>query len=239
MVRLQKLHKSYGEGTGHLHVLKGIDLEIRKGEFVSIMGVSGSGKSTLLNVLGLLDDYDKGNYYLDGQLIKELSKVETATIRNKKIGFVFQFFNLIAYKNALDNVALPLLYSGIHYKKSKSMAMEYLERFGLKDWAKHLPNELSGGQEQRIVIARAMVTSPSLILADEPTGALDSVTSLEVMQILKDKILCEAKVDCDSVGGKGYVKCYGCDPMYSCHAYPLMGKVECDRVTHRCVSVKK
>ena len=186
MIRLENVHKSYSEGTGLLHVLKDIDLEISKGELTSIMGVSGSGKSTLMNILGILDNYDEGSYYLDGQFIKELSEVESATIRNKKIGFVFQFFNLIDYKNALDNVALPLLYSGVHHKKSKIIAMEYLDRFGLKNWAKHFPNELSGGQKQRIAIARAMVTSPSLILADEPTGALDSVTSLEVMQILKD-----------------------------------------------------
>jgi len=186
MIRLENVHKSYGEGTGLLHVLKGIDLEISKGELTSIMGVSGSGKSTLMNILGILDNYDEGSYYLDGQFIKDLSEVEAAIIRNKKIGFVFQFFNLIDYKNALDNVALPLLYSGVHHKKSEKIAMEYLDRFGLKDWAKHFPNELSGGQKQRISIARAIVTNPSLILADEPTGALDSATSLEVMQILKD-----------------------------------------------------
>ncbi len=186
MIHLQNIHKSYGEGTGHLHVLKGIDLEIQKGEFTSIMGASGSGKSTLMNILGILDEYDDGDYYLDGQLIKKLSEVEAATIRNKKIGFVFQFFNLIAYKNALDNVALPLLYSGVHHRKSDKMAMEYLDEFGLKDWAKHFPNELSGGQKQRIAMARAMITNPTLLLADEPTGALDSKTSLEVMQILKE-----------------------------------------------------
>lgn len=186
MIHLQNIHKSYGEGTGHLHVLKGIDLEIQKGEFTSIMGASGSGKSTLMNILGILDEYDDGDYYLDGQLIKKLSEVEAATIRNKKIGFVFQFFNLIAYKNALDNVALPLLYSGVHHRKSDKMAMEYLDKFGLKDWAKHFPNELSGGQKQRIAMARAMITNPTLLLADEPTGALDSKTSLEVMQILKE-----------------------------------------------------
>jgi len=186
MIRLQNVHKFYGEGTGLLHVLKGIDLEISKGELTSIMGVSGSGKSTLMNILGILDNYDDGSYYLDGQSIKNLSEVESAIIRNKKIGFVFQFFNLIDYKNALDNVALPLLYSGVHHKKSEIIAMESLDRFGLKDWAKHFPNELSGGQKQRIAIARAIVTHPSLILADEPTGALDSTTSLEVMQILKD-----------------------------------------------------
>lgn len=183
---LENLHKSYGEGTGHLHVLKGINLEISNGEFASIMGASGSGKSTLMNILGVLDGYDDGNYYLDGNIIKELSEVEAAIIRNRQIGFVFQFFNLIAYKNALDNVALPLLYSGISHRKSNIIAMEYLEKFGLKDWAKHFPNELSGGQKQRIAIARAMITKPSLILADEPTGALDSATSLEVIEILKE-----------------------------------------------------
>lgn len=169
-----------------MHVLKGIDLHISRGEFASIMGVSGSGKSTLLNILGLLDDYDHGNYYLEEKLIKKLTQVESAMIRNKKIGFVFQFFNLIEYKNALDNVALPLLYSGVHHRKSNRIAMDYLEKFGLQEWAKHYPNELSGGQKQRIAIARAMVTNPSLILADEPTGAIDSMTSNQVMKILEE-----------------------------------------------------
>ncbi|MBD3377818.1 ATP-binding cassette domain-containing protein [candidate division KSB1 bacterium] len=186
MIQLENLHKSYGKGGGHLHVLKGIDLHICKGEFTSIMGVSGSGKSTLLNILGLLDDYDRGNYFLEEKLIKNLTQVESAMIRNKKIGFVFQFFNLIEYKNALDNVALPLLYSGVHHRKSHMIAMEYLEKFGLQDWAKHYPNELSGGQKQRIAIARAMVTNPSLILADEPTGAIDSMTSNQVIRILEE-----------------------------------------------------
>lgn len=186
MIKIRKLHKSYGEGAGHLHVLKGIDLDIQAGEFASIMGVSGSGKSTLMNVLGILDSYDNGSYELDGQKVYGLTEVEAAVIRNQKIGFVFQSFNLISYKTALDNVALPLLYSGIHHRKSNEMAMEHLERFGLADWSKHLPNELSGGQKQRVAIARAMVTNPSLILADEPTGALDTTTSVEVMNILEN-----------------------------------------------------
>lgn len=186
MIQLNNLHKSYGNEANHLHVLKGIDLDIEKGEFASIMGTSGSGKSTLMNILGILDAYDDGDYYLDGLLIGDLNEIEATTLRNQKIGFVFQSFNLIAYKTALDNVALPLLYRGIHHRKSNKMAMEYLERFGLADWAKHLPNELSGGQKQRIAIARAMITKPKLILADEPTGALDTATSAEVMNILAD-----------------------------------------------------
>ena len=178
-------NKTYNNGAP-LHVLKGIDLTIEKGEFVSIMGASGSGKSTLLNILGILDNYDTGNYYLNGTLIKNLSETQAAEYRNKMIGFVFQSFNLISFKNALENVALPLYYQGISRKKRNLMAMEYLERLGLNEWALHMPNELSGGQKQRVAIARALVASPQLILADEPTGALDSTTSIEVMNILQE-----------------------------------------------------
>ena len=185
MIKIKDLHKSYGEGNSRLHVLKGIDLNIESGEFVSIMGASGSGKSTLMNILGVLDDYDSGEYVLDNFKVASLNEIEAASIRNEKIGFVFQSFNLIAHKSALDNVALPLLYSGTAHRKSLQKAMEHLDYFGLRAWAKHLPNELSGGQKQRVAIARAMVTQPSIILADEPTGALDSKTSEEVMDILK------------------------------------------------------
>lgn len=185
MIRLENINKTYNNGAP-LHVLKGIDLTIEKGEFVSIMGASGSGKSTLLNILGILDNYDTGNYYLNGTLIKNLSETQSAEYRNKMIGFVFQSFNLISFKNALENVALPLYYQGISRRKRNLMAMEYLERLGLKEWALHMPNELSGGQKQRVAIARALVASPQLILADEPTGALDSTTSIEVMNILQE-----------------------------------------------------
>jgi putative ABC transport system ATP-binding protein len=167
-------------------VLKGIDLHIEKGEFVAIMGASGSGKSTLLNILGILDDYDEGDYFLNGQLIKNLSETHAANYRNRMIGFIFQSFNLIPFKNAIENVALPLFYQGISRSKRNALALEYLDKFGLKDWAHHYPNELSGGQKQRVAIARALITRPQIILADEPTGALDSKTSVEVMQILKD-----------------------------------------------------
>ena len=185
MIYLENINKTYNNGAP-LHVLKGINLTIEKGEFVSIMGASGSGKSTLLNILGILDNYDLGNYYLNGTLIKNLSETQSAEYRNKMIGFVFQSFNLIAFKNALENVALPLYYQGISRKRRNSMAMEYLEKLGLKEWAMHMPNELSGGQKQRVAIARALVASPQLILADEPTGALDSKTSVEVMNILQE-----------------------------------------------------
>ena len=185
MIHLENINKTYNNGAP-LHVLKGIDLTIEKGEFVSIMGASGSGKSTLLNILGILDNYDTGNYYLNGTLIKNLSETQAAEYRNKMIGFVFQSFNLISFKNALENVALPLYYQGISRKKRNLMAMEYLERLGLNEWALHMPNELSGGQRQRVAIARALVASPQLILADEPTGALDSTTSIEVMNILQE-----------------------------------------------------
>lgn len=185
MIRLEKIHKTYFNGAP-LHVLKGIDLHIEKGKFVSIMGASGSGKSTLLNILGILDNYDEGNYYLNNVLIKNLSETQSAEYRNKMIGFIFQSFNLISFKNALENVALPLFYQGVSRKKRNMMAMEYLEKLGLKDWAHHMPNELSGGQKQRVAIARALITKPQIILADEPTGALDSKTSIEVMNLLKE-----------------------------------------------------
>ena len=186
MIKIEKLHKSYPIGKDSLHVLKGIDLHIKEGEFVSIMGSSGSGKSTLLNIVGLLDGHDEGNYYLNGQLIRDLNEKKAAILRNKFLGFVFQSFNLISYKTALENVALPLYYKGINRKERLVIALDYLEKVGLKDWANHLPNELSGGQKQRVAIARALVTKPKVVLADEPTGALDSVTSDSVMDLLKD-----------------------------------------------------
>ncbi len=185
MITIQNIHKSYNMGTNSLHVLKGIDLEIEKGELVSIMGSSGSGKSTLLNILGILDYYDKGEYRLDGKLIAGLSETKAALMRNEYIGFVFQSFNLISFKNALENVALPLYYKNISRKKRNKIAMEYLDKVGLLDWAEHMPNELSGGQKQRVAIARSLIANPKVILADEPTGALDTATSYEVMDILK------------------------------------------------------
>ena len=185
MISLKNINKTYYNGAP-LHVLKGIDLEIEKGEMVSIMGASGSGKSTLLNILGVLDNYDKGEYRLNNLLIDNLSESKAAEIRNKMIGFIFQSFNLITFKNAMENVALPLYYQGVGRRKRNNMALEYLDRLGLKDWKDHMPNELSGGQKQRVAIARALIAQPQIILADEPTGALDSVTSEEVMQILKD-----------------------------------------------------
>jgi putative ABC transport system ATP-binding protein len=185
MIKIEKLHKSYPIGKDSLHVLKGIDLHIKEGEFVSIMGSSGSGKSTLLNIVGLLDIHDKGNYFLNGQLIKNMNEKKAAILRNKFLGFVFQSFNLISYKTALENVALPLYYKGIKRKERLKIALEYLEKVGLKEWANHLPNELSGGQKQRVAIARALVTKPKVVLADEPTGALDSGTTDSVMDLLK------------------------------------------------------
>lgn len=185
VISLRDINKTY-PGAVPLHVLKDISLDIYKGELVSIMGASGSGKSTLLNILGILDNYDTGTYQLDGVLIKDLSENRAAELRNRMIGFVFQSFNLISYKNALENVALPLFYQGISRKKRNALAMEQLERMGLADRADHLPGELSGGQKQRVAIARALVTKPSLILADEPTGALDSHTSREVMQVFRE-----------------------------------------------------
>ncbi|MDR2679774.1 MAG: ABC transporter ATP-binding protein [Tannerella sp.] len=185
MIKLRDINKTYYSGAP-LHVLKGIDLDIERGEMVSIMGASGSGKSTLLNILGILDVYDSGEYRLDNQLIKDLSESRAATLRNRMIGFVFQSFNLISFKNAMENVALPLYYQGVPRKKRNVMAMEYLDKVGLKDWAEHMPNEMSGGQKQRVAIARALVAKPQVILADEPTGALDSRTTVEVMELLQD-----------------------------------------------------
>ncbi|MCH5232553.1 MAG: ABC transporter ATP-binding protein [Muribaculaceae bacterium] len=184
MIELKDINKTY-PGIVPLHVLKGINLGIEKGELVSIMGASGSGKSTLLNILGILDNYDSGEYKLDNVLIKDLSENHAAELRNKMIGFVFQSFNLIGYKNALENVALPLFYQGVPRKKRNRMAMEQLERMGLADRALHLPGELSGGQKQRVAIARSLITNPTIILADEPTGALDSQTSKEVMEVFR------------------------------------------------------
>ncbi|WP_299060822.1 ABC transporter ATP-binding protein [uncultured Polaribacter sp.] len=186
MIKIEKLHKSYPIGKDSLHVLKGIDLHIKEGEFVAIMGSSGSGKSTLLNIVGLLDEHDEGDYYLNGQLIKNLNEKKAAILRNKFLGFVFQSFNLISYKTALENVALPLYYKGMKRKERLQIALDYLEKVGLKDWANHLPNELSGGQKQRVAIARALVTKPKVVLADEPTGALDSTTTDSVIDLLKD-----------------------------------------------------
>ena len=185
MIHLENVNKTYF-GAQPLHVLKGINLNIEAGEFVSIMGASGSGKSTLLNILGILDNYDTGLYTLNGVRIWNLSESKAAEYRNHMIGFIFQSFNLISFKTAVENVELPLFYQGVSRKKRHTMALEYLERLGLLDWATHYPNELSGGQKQRVAIARALITKPQIILADEPTGALDSKTSVEVMQLLKD-----------------------------------------------------
>lgn len=186
MIKLSNINKSYRMGDNNLHVLKGIDLHIREGEMVSIMGSSGSGKSTLLNILGILDNYDSGEYKLADTLVKDLSETQAAHYRNRFIGFVFQSFNLVSFKNAMENVALPLYYKGVSRKKRNALALEYLDKMGLRNWANHMPNELSGGQKQRVAIARALITQPKIILADEPTGALDSVTSVEVMNILKE-----------------------------------------------------
>ena len=184
MISLKNINKTY-PGAVPLHVLKGINLEIERGELVSSMGASGSGKSTLLNILGILDTYDTGEYILDGTLIRNLSENRAADLRNHKIGFVFQSFNLINYKDALENVALPLFYQGVSRRKRNAMALEQLDRMGLREWSHHLPSELSGGQKQRVAIARALITNPAIMLADEPTGALDSKTSVEVMQIFR------------------------------------------------------
>lgn len=185
MIHLENIHKTYNNGQP-LHVLKGINLDIGKGEFVSIMGSSGSGKSTLLNILGILDNYDTGEYRLAGTLMKNLSERRAAEYRNRMIGFIFQSFNLIGFKTAVENVELPLFYQGISRRTRHKLAMEYLDRLGLAQWAEHYPNELSGGQKQRVAIARALITRPQIILADEPTGALDSKTSVEVMELLKE-----------------------------------------------------
>ena len=186
MIKLNNIQKSYHLGKSEFKVLKGIDLHIKEGEFVSIMGSSGSGKSTLLNVLGILDNYDSGEYFLNGMLVKNLSQTQAAHLRNKFLGFVFQSFNLLSFKNAMENVALPLYYQKVSRKERNKLALEYLDKVGLKEWANHLPSELSGGQKQRVAIARALIGQPKVIFADEPTGALDSTTSLEVMDIFKD-----------------------------------------------------
>ena len=185
MIHLRNIHKTYHNGAD-LHVLKGIDLDIEPGEFVAIMGASGSGKSTLLNILGILDNYDEGEYNLDNTLIKNLSENKAAHYRNHMIGFVFQSFNLISFKDAQENVALPLFYQGVGRKKRNELALQQLEKVGLTNWAHHYPNEMSGGQKQRVAIARALITHPRIILADEPTGALDSKTTIEVMELLKE-----------------------------------------------------
>ena len=182
MIELRGINKTYNNGAP-LHVLKGIDLDVAEGEMVSIMGASGSGKSTLLNILGILDTYDSGTYKLNGQLIKDLSESRAAEIRNRTIGFIFQSFNLISFKNAMENVALPLYYQGVSRKKRNAMALEYLDMVGLKDWAEHMPNEMSGGQKQRVAIARALIAKPRIILADEPTGALDSKATDELLRM--------------------------------------------------------
>jgi len=186
MIKIKDLHKSYRMGTSSLHVLKGINFEVEEGELVAIMGSSGSGKSTLLNIIGMLDLLDKGSYELDGVPIKDLDETKAANYRNKFLGFVFQSFNLINYKTALENVTLPLYYQGVKRKEREASALKYLDDFGLKEWATHLPSELSGGQKQRVAIARAMVTKPKVLLADELTGALDSKTSVEVMAVIQE-----------------------------------------------------
>jgi len=192
MILIKNLHKSYKMGSNSLHVLKGIDLKIDEGELVAIMGSSGSGKSTLLNILGMLDNADKGSYHLDNVLIENLDENKAAKYRNKFLGFVFQSFNLINYKNALENVALPLYYQGLKRKERQKQALEYLDKVSLKPWATHLPSELSGGQKQRVAIARAMASRPKVLLADEPTGAVDSTTSSEIMGLIQ-KINSEGK----------------------------------------------
>ncbi len=186
MLRLSKINKYYRVGTHSLHVLRDVDFQVEDGEFVAIMGASGSGKSTLLNILGILDDYDAGTYTLGNTLIRKLSEKQAAEYRNRFIGFVFQSFNLLPFKTALENVALPLYYQGVSRRKRNQIAMQYLERVGLRDWADHVPAEMSGGQKQRVAIARALIGKPRLILADEPTGALDSETSKQIMELLGD-----------------------------------------------------
>lgn len=185
MIEIKDIHKSYKMGKNSLHVLKGIDFNVKEGEFVSIMGSSGSGKSTLLNIIGILDEADKGTYTLDGLPIKNLNETLASQYRNKFLGFVFQSFNLINYKSALDNVALPLYYQGLPRKERMERSLHYLEKVGLADWAKHLPSEMSGGQKQRVAIARALASDPKVLLADEPTGALDTKTSYGVMDLIQ------------------------------------------------------
>ncbi|WP_300673150.1 ABC transporter ATP-binding protein [Soonwooa sp.] len=186
MLKIEELNKSYDIGKSKLHVLKGINLNIAEGEFVSIMGSSGSGKSTLLNIIGILDEADTGVYELDGVPIKHLTESRAAEYRSKFLGFIFQSFNLINYKTAVENVALPLYYQGVGRKERSQKALEYLEKVGLGQWADHLPSEMSGGQKQRVAIARALITEPKLILADEPTGALDSQTTHDIMKLLQE-----------------------------------------------------
>jgi putative ABC transport system ATP-binding protein len=186
VIKLQDIRKAYKLNNTSFEVLKGIDLHIKEGEFVSIMGSSGSGKSTLLNILGILDNYDSGSYMLNDMLVKDLSQTKAAQLRNQFLGFVFQSFNLLSFKNAMENVALPLYYQKVSRKERNKKALEYLDRVGLLDWANHLPSELSGGQKQRVAIARSLIANPKVIFADEPTGALDSQTSIEVMDIFKD-----------------------------------------------------
>ena len=194
MIQLENITKSYEVGGNSFQVLKGVDLNIKSGELVAIMGSSGSGKSTLLNILGMLDNYDEGSYNLDGKLIKNLNETKAALYRSQFLGFVFQSFNLINFKTAWENVSLPLYYQKINRNKRKELALQRLEEVGLLDWAEHLPSEMSGGQKQRVAIARALISDPKVILADEPTGALDSVTSSEVMDLLKKaKALTNAK----------------------------------------------
>ena len=185
MIQLKGINKTYFNGAP-LHVLKGIDLDIEKGEMVSIMGASGSGKSTLLNILGILDTYDTGIYTLNGQLIRNLSETRAAELRNRMIGFIFQSFNLISFKNAVENVALPLYYQGVSRKKRNAMALEYLDMVGLKDWAEHMPNEMSGGQKQRVAIVRALAMNPDILFFDEPTSALDPELTGEILKVIKD-----------------------------------------------------
>ena len=186
MLSLRGIRKSYPMGAGRLEVLKGIDLHVAPGEFVSVMGSSGSGKSTLLNVLGMLDDYDEGEYRLQDTVIKDVSRAQAASLRNRYVGFIFQAFNLLPFKNAQENVALPLYYRKVPRKERNRVALGYLERVGLRDWAEHTPSQLSGGQNQRVAIARALITTPRIILADEPTGALDSATSEEIVRLLQE-----------------------------------------------------
>lgn len=186
MISIKNLNKSYKMGKNSLHVLKGINLEVEEGEFVAIMGSSGSGKSTLLNIIGMLDEHDSGTYDLDGFRIEKLNETKAANYRNKFLGFIFQSYNLINFKNVLENVALPLYYQKVKRADRNHIAMDYLERVGLTPWAKHMPNELSGGQKQRVAIARALASKPKLLLADEPTGALDTTTSHEVMRLIQE-----------------------------------------------------